>query len=123
MPYEFFDHTGSEKSDRKTHICGIAHLFNFCDTSRMSRISIDISDEEHRKLKAMAALKGQSLKDFLLQRTPGEETQTDEEAALVELVALLDARVQRAEKNGVSTRTVDEIFRQARREVKAGKNG
>lgn len=89
----------------------------------MSRISIDISDEEHRKLKAMAALKGQSLKDFLLQRTLGEETQTDEEAALVELVAILDARVQRAEKEGVSTRTVDEIFRQARREVKAGKNG
>jgi hypothetical protein len=54
---------------------------------------------------------------------PGEESQKAEEAALVELVALLDARVQRAEKNGVSTRTVDEIFRQARREVKAGKNG
>ena len=89
----------------------------------MSRISIDISDQEHRKLKAMAALKGQSLKDFLLQRTRGEETQTDEEAALVELVALLDARVQRAEKEGISSRTVDEIFRQARREVKAGKNG
>ncbi len=71
----------------------------------------------------MAALKNQSLKDLLLQRTPGEETQTNEEAALVELVALLDARVQRAEKNGVSTRTVDDIFRQARREVKAGKNG
>ncbi len=89
----------------------------------MSRISIDVSDEEHRTLKAMAALKGQSLKDFLLQRTLGEETQTDEETALVELVALLDARVQRAEKNGVSTRTVDEIFRQARREVKVEKNG
>ncbi len=88
----------------------------------MSRISIDISDEEHRKLKAMAALKGQSLKDFLLQRTLGEE-RTAEEAALVELVALLDARVQRSEKEGVSSRTVDEIFRQARREVKAGKNG
>ena len=89
----------------------------------MSRISIDISDEEHRKLKAMAALKGQSLKDFLLQRTLGKETRTDEEAALVELVALLDARVHRAEKEGVSSRTVDEIFRQARREMKAGKNG
>ena len=89
----------------------------------MSRISIDVSDEEHRKLKAMAALKGQSLKDFLLQRTVGEETPTDEDVALVELVALLDARVQRAEKDGVSTRTVGEIFRQARREVKAGKNG
>jgi uncharacterized protein (DUF1778 family) len=38
----------------------------------VSRISIDVSDEEHRKLKAMAALKGQSLKDFLLQRTLGD---------------------------------------------------
>ena len=72
---------------------------------------------------AMAALKGQSLKDFLLQRTLGEQLQTVEEAALVELVKLLDARVQRAEKEGVSTRTVDEIFRQAKREMKAGKNG
>ena len=89
----------------------------------MSRISIDISDEEHRKLKAMAALKGQSLKDFLLQRTLGEQLQTVEESALVELVKLLDARVQRAEKEGVSPRTVDEIFRQAKREMKAGKNG
>jgi uncharacterized protein (DUF1778 family) len=89
----------------------------------MSRISIDVSDEEHRKLKAMAALKGQSLKDFLLQRALGETTQNDEDSALVELVSFLDARVQRAEKEGVSLRTVDEIFRQARSAVKAGKNG
>ena len=99
----------------QTHICCIAHLITICDTIGMSRISIDISDEEHRKLKAMAALKGQSLKDFLLQRTLGETTETDDEAALVELVELLDARVKRADKEGVSTRTVDEIFRQARR--------
>ena len=89
----------------------------------MSRISIDVSDEEHRKLKAMAALKGQSLKDFLLQGALGETTQNDEDSALVELVSFLDARVQRAEKEGVSLRTVDEIFRQARSAVKAGKNG
>ena len=106
-----------------THICVFAHLCNICDSGCMSRISIDISDEEHRKLKAMAALKGQSLKDFLLKRSLGEESQTDEDAALVELVSLLDARVQRAGKEGVSTRSVGEIFRQARREVKAGKNG
>jgi Antitoxin ParD len=59
----------------------------------------------------------------LLQRTLGEERQPDQDAALVELVTLLDARVQRAEKEGVSTRTVDEIFRQARSEMKSGKNG
>lgn len=52
-----------------------------------------------------------------------DEAKTDEEAALIELVALLDARVQRAEKESVSARTVDEIFKQARDEVKAGRNG
>lgn len=71
----------------------------------------------------MAALKGQSLKEFLLQRALGEETRTDEDAALVQLVELLDARIRRSENEGFSSRTVDEIFRQARREVRAGKHG
>lgn len=89
----------------------------------MSRISIDVSEEEHRKLKALAALNGQSLKDFLLRRTLGEETASDEGGALDELVDLLDARVQRAKKDGVSPRTVEDIFRQARREIKSAKHG
>ena len=33
----------------------------------MSRISIDVSPEEHRKLKAIAALKGKTMKDYLLE--------------------------------------------------------
>lgn len=89
----------------------------------MSRISIDVSDEEHRKLKAMAALRGQSLKDFLLKGTLGQDAQTKEDAALIELVALLDARIKRAEKEGSSTRTVGEIFQRARREIKSRNNG
>jgi uncharacterized protein (DUF1778 family) len=32
----------------------------------MSRISIDVTPEEHQKLKAMAALKGKSIKDYVL---------------------------------------------------------
>lgn len=113
----------SPTASGQTHICTIEHLFIICHASRMSRISIDVSDEEHRKLKAMAALKGQSLKDFMLQRTLGKEAESDQDAALVELVEFLDARVHRAEKEGVSTRTVGEIFRQARHEAKVGKNG
>ncbi len=37
----------------------------------MSRISIDVSDQGHRKLKALAALRGQSIKDFVLERALG----------------------------------------------------
>ena len=32
----------------------------------MSRISIDVTDSEHKKLKALAALKGRSIKDYVL---------------------------------------------------------
>jgi hypothetical protein len=46
-----------------------------------------------------------------------------DDEALTELVALLDGRVHRSEKEGASPRTVGEIFRQARREAKAGKRG
>ncbi|MFC7339317.1 antitoxin [Haloferula chungangensis] len=58
----------------------------------MSRISIDVSPEEHRKLKAIAALKGKSMKDYLLEGKI-DIGAGDEEKALVELEALLDARI------------------------------
>ena len=32
----------------------------------MPRLSINIAPEEHRKLKAIAALKGESIKDYVL---------------------------------------------------------
>ena len=38
----------------------------------MPRLSIDITSEEHQKLKAIAALKGQSIKDYVLKRTLGD---------------------------------------------------
>ena len=75
----------------------------------MSRISIDVTEEEHKRLKALAALQGVTLKEYLLKSaldTRGE----DEEKALAELEAFLQARIRRAETEGVSTRSVDEIF-------------
>ena len=38
----------------------------------MPRLSIDISPEDHPKLKAIAALKGQSIKDYVLGRALGD---------------------------------------------------
>ncbi len=65
----------------------------------MPRLSIDISADEHQKLKAIAALKGQSLKEFVLSRAlahvpdvagmpPGD--------AMQELARFLDGRVEEA---------------------------
>jgi len=79
----------------------------------MGRISIDVSDEEHKRLKALAALKGVSLKDFLLGSALQTTTDSEEEA-LGELESILLARIQRAEQGGVSTETVDGIFESVR---------
>ena len=78
----------------------------------MSRISIDVTDAEHRKLKALAALNGQSVKHFVLARTIGDQAQ---DADLSELEELLDKRIDRAQELGASRRTVGGIFKQARR--------
>ncbi len=79
----------------------------------MSRISIDITDEEHKKLKAMAALRGQSIKDYVLERTLG--TGEADSAALQELEELLDERIRAAQAGAVSRRTPSEIFAETAR--------
>jgi hypothetical protein len=81
----------------------------------MSRISIDVTSEEHQKLKAIAALKGKSIKDYVIERTLGSEEDASGMAALKELEALLDERIRGAKKGQVSRRTVGEIFKNAYR--------
>ena len=80
----------------------------------MSRISIDVTDAEHAKLKALAALKGQSIKEFVLSRTIGD---VELQPHLAELEALLDERIQSARATGTSDRSVGDIFERARRDA------
>lgn len=82
----------------------------------MSRISIDVTPEEHKKLKTMAALQGKTIKDYVLDRALIKPVGAEAEA-LAELEALLDSRIERAKKDGPSKRTVGEIFDQAREEA------
>ena len=73
----------------------------------MSRISIDVTAEEHQKLKAVAALKGMSIKEYVLERTLGGGGEAE---ALKELDALLDQRIRSAKRGATSKRSVKEIF-------------
>ena len=84
----------------------------------MSRISIDVTSEEHQKLKAMAALQGKSIKAYVIERTLGVGGDSTQESALEELEALLDKRIRRAEKDAVSSPTVGAIFEGTYRETK-----
>ena len=79
----------------------------------MSRISIDITEDEHKKLKAMAALRGQSIKDYVLERTL-EADEADKDA-LLELEKLLNRRIKAAQAGSVSRKTASEVFTEATR--------
>jgi len=75
----------------------------------MSRISIDVSEEDHKRIKALAALKGVTLKEYML-KSALDAPEESEEEELEELETFLRARIRQAETQGVSSRTVDEIF-------------
>ncbi len=79
----------------------------------MSRISIDVTPEEHQRLKAMAALQGKSIKEFVLASTLGGQAADD----LVELEGILRQRLRDAQAGSKSIRTVGDVFRQAREEA------
>ncbi len=71
------------------------------------RLSIEISPEQHQRLKASAALQGQSIKDYVLDRTlPG----SDEQTALQELEGFLKPRIQAVNRGDFSSKSVDDIF-------------
>ncbi len=78
----------------------------------MSRVSIDVTPQEHQKLKAMAALQGKTIKEFVLASTLGAAS-PDEAVALAELETLLKERLRQVESGRVSKRTVEDIFQQA----------
>jgi hypothetical protein len=73
----------------------------------MSRISIDVTDDQHQKLKALAALQGKSIKEFVLERTLGADD-TD-----AQLAAFLEKRLAQVDAGELSKRTVSEIFHAA----------
>lgn len=89
-----------------------------CYYESMPRLSIDITPEEHQKLKAIAALKGQSIKDFVLKRTLGEVPAVDdmsEDEALEALSDFLKPRIEQARRGELSTKSFEDIRKEAHR--------
>lgn len=76
----------------------------------MSRLSIDLTPEQHQKIKAIAAMQGKSIKEYVLNQIL--PTSSDEEMALHELEALLDERVKSTKAGKISQKSVKEIFQE-----------
>jgi len=87
----------------------------------MSRLVIEVTSEQHQRLKAMAALSGQTIKDYILERAlPSlpEAESLSEEDALRQLEAFLKPRIEEAERGEVSGKSVEQIFEEVRRDLR-----
>ena len=74
----------------------------------MSRLTIDITDQQHQSLKALAALQGKTIKQYALERLfPGD---IDGEQAWEELKTLMNKRVSEGLAGKLATKTVGEIL-------------
>lgn len=82
----------------------------------MSRLTIDLTAQQHRALEAMAALEGKTIKQYGLQRL--FPNALGEEHALYELTTRLHGRLAEAERGGVEAGSITDI---AMKELCAGK--
>lgn len=74
----------------------------------MSRLTIDITDQQHQSLKALAALQGKTIKQYALERLFPDDA--DGEQAWQDLKALLGDRVAAGLAGKVSAKGVSEIL-------------
>jgi hypothetical protein len=81
----------------------------------MSRLTIDVTDQQHQALKASAALEGKSIKQYALERL----FPSDEQQAMQELKALLQSRLASAELGGASPSSAADIADETLRELGA----
>lgn len=85
----------------------------------MSRISIEVTPEQHQRLKACAALAGKTIKEYVLDQVlaPLPETSTlSEEQALEKLESFLKSRLEAVERGQVVNKSVRQIFADVQRE-------
>lgn len=73
----------------------------------MSRLTIDITDQQHQSLKALAALQGKTIKQYALERLFSD---ADAAQAWQELKNLLGARINEGLEGRVSVKSIGEIL-------------
>lgn len=74
----------------------------------MSRLTIDITDQQHQSLKALAALQGKTIKQYTLERLfPGDAAG---EKAWQELENLLTERINEGLAGKISSKRIGQIL-------------
>jgi len=75
----------------------------------MSRLSIELSPEQHQQIKTLATLQGKSVKTFILEKLFSIPTEDAEQKAVSELKTLLSGRIAAAESGAITTKTFAQI--------------
>lgn len=73
----------------------------------MSRLTIDVTEQQHQALKAVSALQGKTIKQYVLERL--FPVDTDEDQALDELKTLLNQRLEEARRGEVVADSITDI--------------
>jgi len=73
----------------------------------MSRLTIDITDQQHQSLKALAALQGKTIKQYAIERLFPIDAGGDQ--AWQELKTLLGQRIAEGLTGGVSAKSINAI--------------
>lgn len=80
----------------------------------MSRLTIEVTPEQHQLLKAMAALQGKSIKEFILDKVlPKQAEEQPQNYSVQQLETLLQQRLTSAHNGNFSEQSVADIFDQA----------
>ena len=74
----------------------------------MSRLTIDITNHQHQSLKALAALQGKTIRQYALERLFPDDAGGD--TAMLELKALLRARIEAGLAGNVSASSVGQLL-------------
>ncbi|MDO3377308.1 antitoxin [Geoalkalibacter halelectricus] len=73
----------------------------------MSRLSIDVTEQQHQTLKALAALEGKTIKQYALERL--FPPHIGEEQAAYELKSLLSQRLAEARRDELAEGSISDI--------------
>ena len=73
----------------------------------MSRLTIEVTEQQHQRIKARAALQGKSIKEYAIERLLS--VTSDEEQAMQELKVLLAPRIAEGLRGEVSEKSMKEI--------------
>lgn len=85
----------------------------------MGRLTIDVTDQQHQALKALAALEGKTIKQYALERLlPGDLMEGEQ--AMAQLKGLLAERLAAATRGEVSSRSAVDIAEEEIRPMGAG---